>query len=149
MTLIIGFGCFLGGAALGALLFKLLASDEVRVKNLETQLQALSEEHENYKSNVNGHFNTSAQLLNKLTDTYREVYLHMADGARSLCPDYISNQLSLTGDNRSLLERERGNTEDADAGAPVPPLDYAARTRPDQKGNLAEDFGFNEETERT
>jgi hypothetical protein len=137
MIWIVGFGCLLGGAAIGALLFKLLLSDEVRVKALEQQLQTLSEEHENYKSSVHNHFNNSAQLLTRLTDSYREVYLHMAEGARSLCPDYISSQMTLSGDARQLLEKDESAT------APLaPPLDYAARTSPEQKGSLADDYGF-------
>lgn len=147
MIWIIGAGCFLGGGAIGALLFKILMSDEVRIRALEDQLQALSEEHENYKSSVHSHFNNSAQLLNKLTDSYRDVYMHLADGARSLCPDYISSQLNLSGDNRALLEK------DASASGPyaritaqnqplMPPLDYALKTDPGQKGQLADDFGL-------
>lgn len=154
MIWIIGAGCFLGGGAIGALLFKILMSDEVRIRTLEDQLQALSEEHENYKSSVHSHFNNSAQLLNKLTDSYRDVYMHLADGARSLCPDYISSQLSLSGESRALLEK------DASAGRPygsitaqgqplMPPLDYALKTDPAQKGQLAEDFGLGDLQERS
>jgi len=154
MIWIIGAGCFLGGGAIGALLFKILMSDEIRIRTLENQLQALSEEHENYKSSVHSHFNNSAQLLNKLTDSYRDVYMHLADGARSLCPDYISSQLSLSGESRALLEK------DASAGGPygsiaaqgqplMPPLDYALKPDPAQKGQLAEDFGLGNIQERT
>jgi hypothetical protein len=141
MIWIVGIGFFLGGAAVGALLFKLLLSDEARIRDLEEQLHDLGEEHENYKNTVHSHFNNSAQLLNKLTDSYREVYLHMADGARSLCPDYISSQLSLSTDARALLDKDRsGGTYSSTLSAP--PLDYAARTAPDRKGLLAEDYGF-------
>lgn len=141
MIWLIGIGCLLGGAIIGALLFKVLLSDEVRVRTLEEQLQALSEEHENYKSNVHNHFNSSAQLLGKLTESYREVYMHMADGARSLCPDYISSQMSLTGDNKALLGKDEGNSDTPLA----PPLDYAARTESGKKGGgLDEDYDFDQ-----
>jgi uncharacterized membrane-anchored protein YhcB (DUF1043 family) len=143
MIWIAGIVSFLVGSAAGALLFKIFRSDEARVKELQLKLQALSEEHERYKSNVHSHFNNSARLLNQLTDSYREVYLHMADGAQSLCPDYISSQLSLPRDQNPLVARE--STPSATEAAPketAPPLDYATRSRPDQKGNLAEDFGL-------
>lgn len=144
MIWIAGILGFLVGSAAGALLFKIFRSDEARVKELMLKLQALSEEHESYKSGVHNHFNNSARLLNQLTDSYREVYLHMADGAQSLCPDYISSQLSLpTRDTNPLLSREdsvQGKEKAEDSAAP--PLDYAARSSPDQKGNLAEDFGL-------
>jgi uncharacterized membrane-anchored protein YhcB (DUF1043 family) len=102
-------------------------------------LQTLSEEHENYKSSVHTHFNSSAQLLGKLTESYRDVFVHMAEGARTLCPDYISSQMTLTGDTKALLGQA-----DASNNVPLaPPLDYAARTEPTKKsGSLDEDYGF-------
>ena len=138
---LIGLGGLLTGAVIGAVAFKVLMSDEAKVRELEEQLQALSEEHENYKSNVHSHFSGSAQLLGKLTESYREVFLHMADGARTLCPDYISSQMSLTAEAKTLLGQS-----DARGSAPfVPPLDYAARAEPGKKGALDEDYGFDSE----
>lgn len=150
MIWIIGAGCFLGGGAIGALLFKMLMSDEVRIRTLEDQLQTLSEEHENYKSSVHSHFNNSAQLLNKLTDSYRDVYMHLAAGARSLCPDYISSQLSLSGDTRALLEKDTSASgTSAMQGQPLmPPLDYALKTDSGQKGQLSDDYGLGDVQEK-
>jgi uncharacterized membrane-anchored protein YhcB (DUF1043 family) len=146
MIWIAGILSFLVGSAAGALLFKIFRSDEARVKELQQKLQALSEEHERYKSNVHGHFSNSARLLNQLTDSYREVYLHMADGAQSLCPDYISSQLSLPKDANPLVARQPANKEGGD-NETAPPLDYATKSSPDQKGNLAEDFGLDKKNQ--
>ncbi|HWK53617.1 MAG TPA: DUF1043 family protein [Hyphomicrobiales bacterium] len=152
MSWILAIACFLVGAAVGALLFKLLRSDEAQVRELKQQLQRLSEEHEAYKSNVHTHFSNSARLLNALTDSYREVYTHMAEGARSLCPDYISSQLTLTGAGKGLLDRESGHHDDG-GHAPgstalpsreppkAPPLDYATKTDPQAAGPLSESYG--------
>lgn len=137
MSWIIGISCFLIGAAAGALLFRTFRSDEARVKQLEQQLLALSEEHENYKSGVHSHFNGTARLLNEMTDSYRKVYLHMANGAQTLCPDYISSQLSLSNEARALLEREQEAPPPA-----APPLDYAAPKDGTRKSSLAEDYGI-------
>lgn len=140
MIWLVGLGCLLAGAVIGAVMFKVLLSDEAKVRELEEQLQTLSEEHEQYKSNVHNHFSNSAHLLGKLTDSYREVFLHMAEGALTLCPDYISSQMSLSTDTRSLLGGESGKS------APLaPPLDYAARSEPGRKGALDEDYGFDSE----
>lgn len=140
MSWIIGFISFLIGAAAGALLFRAFRSDEAKVLTLELKLQKLSEEHENYKNNVHSHFSNTAKLFNDMTESYRNVYLHMANGAQTLCPDYISSQLALSGDAKALLNRE---DNEADSKAAVtPPLDYAARVKPDQKGTLAEDYGI-------
>jgi len=145
MGWLIGIVCFLAGVGAGALLFKIFRSDEVKVKELEERLQQLSEEHENYKANVHSHFNGTARLLNDMTESYRNVYQHLANGAQALCPDYISNQLSLSSEARALLDRESPDGVAAFTGkpeAPVPPLDYAARTEPGQKGRLDEDYGI-------
>jgi uncharacterized membrane-anchored protein YhcB (DUF1043 family) len=139
MAWIIGISCFLIGAAAGALLFRIFRSDEVRVKQLEAQLQKLAEEHENYKSSVHTHFSGTARLLSDMTDSYRKVYLHVANSAQALCPDYISNQLNLSSEAKALLERQ----QDEDSKMPpAPPLDYAARTNPGRKNSLAEDYGI-------
>jgi uncharacterized protein len=145
MVWIIGIVCFLVGAGLGALLFKTLRSDAVKVKELEGRLQQLSGEHENYKSNVHSHFNGTARLLNDMTESYRNVYQHLANGAQALCPDYISSQLSLNTEARALLDREPPEGAASPPGiseVPEPPLDYAARTEPGQKGSLDEDYGI-------
>lgn len=139
MIWIVALGCFLVGAAAGALLFKVFRSDEAQVRSLKQQLQKLSEEHENYKSNVHSHFGNTARLFGQLSDSYREVYQHMAEGARQLCPDYISNQLTLNSDVKSLLHDERPSP------APeikAPPLDYAARTDSSVGGSLSDDYGI-------
>lgn len=136
MAWLIGLICFLVGAGAGALMFKIFRSDEAKVEELEARLQQLSEEHENYKANVHSHFDGTARLLNDMTESYRNVYQHLANGAQALCPDYISSQLSLSSEARALLDRESPRSE------AVPPLDYAARTEPGQKGSLEEDYGI-------
>jgi uncharacterized membrane-anchored protein YhcB (DUF1043 family) len=142
MIWLIGIGCFLGGAALGALLFKMLKSDEVRIEALEQQLQTLTNEHENYKNNVHAHFSSSAQLLNRLTESYKDVYVHMADGARALCPDYISSKLALNSDDKTLLGSGSNTPLYNERPRPIaPPLDYAPKAGPDQKHALDDDFG--------
>ena len=141
MIWLIGIGCFLGGAALGALLFKMLGSDEVRIDALEQQLQTLTNEHENYKNNVHAHFSSSAQLLNRLTESYKDVYVHMADGARLLCPDYISSQLTLNSDDRTLLGSGARTPPYNEKLRPIaPPLDYAPKPGPDQKHTMDDNF---------
>lgn len=141
MIWLIGIGCFLGGAALGALLFKMFRSDEVRIDALEQQLQTLTNEHENYKNSVHAHFSSSAQLLSRLTESYKDVYVHMADGARALCPEYISSQLAFNSDDKILLGSGTKTPLYNERPRPVvPPLDYAPKPGPDQKRAMDEDF---------
>ena len=46
----------------------------------------LTAEKEAYEEQVVEHFKTTADLLNEMTDKYRDVYRHMAEGAQNLAP---------------------------------------------------------------
>lgn len=128
MMWLLGLVCLLGGIVIGAILYKFLRSDEVRIHQLEDQLQALSDEYENYKKDVHAHFGDSAQLLNKLTESYKDVYQHLAQGARALCPDYIANQITQATSVTNLSQAENVQQRlGGDTKAILsPPLDYAA-----------------------
>jgi len=143
MTWLIGLISFVIGIIVGAIVYKQLKSDEAKVKLLEDQLESVERELETYKDNVHSHFNNSAQLLNNLTDSYREVYRHMAAGAQSLCPEYISDQIAHSTKAQEALTRDTFTEPVNQEEDFSPPRDYAAKTSPDQKGNLAEDFGLN------
>ena len=126
MLWIVALGCLLTGCLIGAVLFKLFRSDEIRVQQLESQLQQLSDEYENYKKEVHGHFSDSAILVGKLTESYREVYQHLAQGARNLCPDYIATQMTQLGSPDSLTSDEgsKGSANSTASTRLSPPLDY-------------------------
>ena len=47
-------------------------------------VKELAEEKEAYQDQVVEHFKTTAELLNEMTDKYRDVYRHMAEGAQNL-----------------------------------------------------------------
>lgn len=126
MLWMVGLGCLLAGAVIGALMFKFLKSDEARVQQLESQLQQLSDEYETYKKEVHGHFSDSAILVGKLTESYRDVYQHLAHGARNLCPDYIATQLTQAAPSASLDPLDGANSSTRDATLLSPPLDYAS-----------------------
>lgn len=144
MAWLIGLIGFIIGLIAGAISYKLLKSDEAKVKSLEEQLEKVESEFESYKDNVHSHFNNSAQLLTTLTESYREVYRHMAAGAQALCPEYISDQLSHSARAQESLTRDSfAQPSELDAAEQFsPPLDYAAKTSPDKKGNLSEDYGL-------
>ena len=125
MLWMVALGCLLVGALIGAFLYKLLRSDETRVQQLEMQLQSLGDEYENYKKEVHGHFSDSAILIGKLTESYREVYQHMAHGARNLCPDHIAVQLTqLSPTENPVAGIDRPASANPEAVRLSPPLDY-------------------------
>jgi uncharacterized membrane-anchored protein YhcB (DUF1043 family) len=128
MMWLLGVVCLLAGIVIGAMLYKFLRSDEVRVQQLEDQLQSLSDEYENYKKDVHAHFGDSAQLLNKLTESYKDVYQHLAQGARTLCPDYIATQITQAASMTNVAQAENPSPRIGSDNKIIlsPPLDYAA-----------------------
>ena len=103
------------------------------ILDLETQLEQASQSRADYEAEVAEHFSQTADLLHKLTDDYRAVYTHLADGAQQLC----GNQVSIT---------EAALTAPADDAKPhllevEQPLDYAPK-KPDEQGQLSENFGL-------
>jgi len=72
-----------------------------------------------------------------MTESYRDVYQHLASGAQDLCSSDVANKL-LPTESDAVFEPQ--NTEEA--GPLAPPRDYAAKQSPDQKGALSEDFGI-------
>lgn len=147
---------FLAGAVIGAGIcygFVLGSRSESRV---ERQMRELQEEFTAYRENVNQHFNKTAQLVNNLTDNYIAVQKHLEDAAVSFAEPPKSFPLEKADslpaakpEFASLEDRQkqelRAKAADAefDSSAHVePPKDYAPKSKPGEKGQLAEDFGL-------
>lgn len=58
-----------------------------RARDLEDRLQLAEDEMNQYRAQVSDHFSDTSKLLRDLTLQYRNVYEHLADGARTLCPE--------------------------------------------------------------
>lgn len=58
-----------------------------RARDLEDRLQLAEEEMNQYRAQVSDHFSDTSKLLRDLTLQYRSVYEHLAEGARTLCPE--------------------------------------------------------------
>ena len=74
---IMGLVCAVGGYA--------FAQERQRRSGGGKTAAELHEELGEYKSHVTDHFQTTANLLNEMTEQYRAVYEHMARGASELC----------------------------------------------------------------
>lgn len=136
---IIGFLGLLFGGALGATALyvfrtRFLSQDlEQRLHQAENNLQA-------YQRNVAEHFAQTSGLVNNLTQAYREVHEHLANGALRLATPAISRQII-----------DSANTESHSTGKAYlgeqriePPRDWAPKT-PGSKGALSEDFGLHDD----
>lgn len=81
-----------GGALIGLVLGVVWGrsrsrGDANRVLELEEQLRLAEADHATYRSQVSGHFVETSRRLHDLTLQYKSVYEHLADGARTLCPE--------------------------------------------------------------
>ncbi len=126
------------GLACGWLLGIRRKSKRNVILDLEARLERAIESRADYEAEVAEHFATTAQLLNRMTRDYREVYNHLATGADSLCDGEVIIPSAAT-----LLETPSDTQEvPGNLVGVVPPLDYAPRKSPDEKGQLSETFGL-------
>lgn len=138
MFWLIGIGCLALGVIIGALSANRLSGTPTRIKELESQVKSLEERHDQYKDDVSDHFNVTADLVQQMTQSYRDVYQHLATGAQDLCTSEVANKLLPAG--ADAVFGIAGSVSGA-LGF-TPPKDYATKQSPDQKGALAEDFGI-------
>ncbi len=130
--------CLAAGMVIGVVFSSRLNSSASRVQELENQIRDLKDNHLSYKDNVSDHFSMTADLVQHMTESYREVYQHLASGAQDLCSNTVANKLLPTGTDAVF----DSNAESETAGELNPPKDYAVKQDPAQKGALSEEFGF-------
>lgn len=105
------------------------------IMDLESQLDQAKQDRADYEAEVSDHFSQTADLLHKLTDDYRAVYTHLADGAEQLCGDRVSiSEAALTAPTAD-------STDKPHLVEVAQPLDYAPK-KPDEQGQLSETFGL-------
>ena len=75
--------CIVFGIGFGLLLHKLFGKTG-NEQTLTKENQQLKDEFDRYRSQVNDHFSTSAELFEKVSDDYRRLLGHMADGTSNL-----------------------------------------------------------------
>lgn len=136
MLWLTAFGCLAVGIAIGFVLAGRTTSNPEKISDLEQQLQELQRSHAHYREEVSEHFNMTAELVQQMTDSYKDVYQHLAIGARELCSGEVASKL-LPASSEGVF----GLTQDND-GEMQAPKDYAPRRNPSQSGALAEDFGL-------
>lgn len=126
------------GVAIGFLIARLLPN--AAPSSTQRQLDDIQERFDSYQNEVVTHFNSTASLVKKLTQSYQEVQEHLAEGANRLALDEQTRQrllASLHADAAVQAPRERltppRNQE--------PPRDYAPKM-PNSPGMLDEHYGL-------
>jgi len=108
------------GALVGLLIGRRNGRERLRCQELEAELAGVREGAAHYREDVATHFAKTSELVRGLTLQYRAVYDHLADGARTLCPERTM-ELS-QGDAALALASQTGRTAAAEpaAGEPFP-----------------------------
>ncbi len=60
-----------------------------RAKKLQLEVDRLEQELTEYKSQVTDHFKQTSNLVQKMTESYRDVYQHLAASSQKLCQEPI------------------------------------------------------------
>jgi uncharacterized membrane-anchored protein YhcB (DUF1043 family) len=118
-----------------------------------------------YKKEVETHFEETAGLVNKMTESYRDVYKHLANGAKTLCADEAKAIAIAANMAPQLAEVKKPEPEaqkepQAEATPPVQnevteakaefvePRDYAPK-KPNEEGTLSESYSLKKENAKT
>lgn len=129
------------GCIIGAILSKTFSSQEKKSRTLETKLQDSEKQLTQYQQEVTQHFAQTADLVNSLTQSYKDVHEHLVGDALKLANVDISRQLLKSSEESELLSEPT-----MDGSEFHPPKDWAPKT-PGSEGTLSETFGLNESSD--
>lgn len=103
ITLIIG---LIIGLSVGLLIGGLVLRFGRKPSNAEKSFSELQSEHHAFREEVADHFVETANLINHLTDSYKEVFEHMQKGAQALVDsDTLREKLPLLDEDTIVLKR--------------------------------------------
>jgi uncharacterized membrane-anchored protein YhcB (DUF1043 family) len=103
----IGLISFAFGMACGVGIAYLTSAVTRRTRELQDTCDSLQQELDAYRDQVGQHFRKTADLVQKMTDSYRDVYEHLATGSQSLCREPVSTP-SLDIPDRKALAGDEG-----------------------------------------
>ncbi|QQZ41132.1 DUF1043 family protein [Pseudomonas sp. SK3(2021)] len=127
----------IAGVAIGFLVARLLPN--AAPNRTQRQLDDIQERFDSYQNEVVTHFNSTATLVKKLTQSYQEVQDHLAEGANRLALDEQTRQRLLAALHSDSVQAPRERlTPPRDQ---EPPRDYAPKT-PNAPGMLDEHYGL-------
>lgn len=125
------------GVVIGFLVARLLPNTVPNTT--QRQLDEVQERFDTYQNEVVTHFNSTANLVQKLTQQYQEVQEHLAEGANRLALDELTRQRLLAAMHPEAHHAPRDRlTPPRDTEAPK---DYAPKS-PNSPGMLDEHYGL-------
>jgi len=127
----IGLVSFAFGSGVGLAAGLLLCGRRQRVRELEKERDELRREFDGYREQVSSHFLTTSELVQKMTDSYKEVYEHLANGSQVLCQNPVKTP-GLDFTRQPLLETADNNPS---GEADEQPPDNLTDPREDSEGD--------------
>lgn len=127
------------GAGLGAFLLYLFRA-QVYSRELEERLHEAENSLQSYQRDVVDHFAQTSQLVNNLTQSYRDVHEHLANSALKLATPAISRQIldsangNLTSGDKTYISEQRVEA----------PRDWAPK-KTGKPGTQSDDFGLHDD----
>jgi len=129
-----------GGFVYGLILGRSRTDDselaKSKARSLEGELSSMKEEFGRYREDVNSHFQTTAELIQHMTDSYKAVYRHLASGSQQLC----SGQVMLDLDEAPRLASGSNGAEKSSAESASQEEAHSAKKRADASAGDARTF---------
>lgn len=135
-TWLIPIVCLLVGIGVGYLLARNSGPSQT-----QRQVEGLQDRFDTYQHEVITHINTTASLLNKLSQNYQDIQNHLAEGAQNLALDEQTRQQLLITLHNEKASRPSASVRTAEHLS-EPPRDYALKGNDEVHGTLNEEFGF-------
>jgi uncharacterized membrane-anchored protein YhcB (DUF1043 family) len=85
----IGLITFAFGLAVGVGIGYLALGGGRRTRELEDRYELLQREFDSYRDQVSQHFQRTSELVQNMTQSYRDVYEHLAHGSQALCKEPV------------------------------------------------------------
>jgi uncharacterized membrane-anchored protein YhcB (DUF1043 family) len=130
----------IAGIIIGVVIVRRFDPQSTKNRDLERRLQLAEQNLANYQDQVTQHFSTTAELVNSLTSSYRNVHEYLASSAMQLSNLDISRQI-LTGQTAANTSND-STTETEELIEP--PKDYAPKTD-DGVSTLSEEYGLKDD----
>jgi len=113
-----------GGVLIGAAIVALVGLWRARLAAKSGRsVEALEQSHQRFREEVNEHFIETAELINRMTDSYKAVFDHLSQGAERLVEDQVvQERMPKVGDQEVRLKhighRVRWNDEESEGAEP-------------------------------
>lgn len=96
----------------------------------QRQLDELQKRFDNYQNEVVNRFNTSAALVQRLTQSYQDVHKHLSESVARLAPDELIRQRVLVAQRQDSDDSALSSPEKRPTGTVAEtPKDYAESSR--------------------